>query len=339
MVPSVISGANAGGKPPEPIISVGYHLAPSLGSSGGAPMSGRFGVIEVMGAPDGELVYRVWGRGEQGKPAVIRTKGDLEKNKDVVAFGGNDKQPVTLTFQVNEYLLSGVEKDICESVVMPKEQMGNGLAAALLEITVGNDTKEVWVRRPPGLEPQFQTITVDGKPYQVAFDCDRRELGFNVKLDDFDVGFDPGTAQASSFTSKVRLSDEVSQIKDKPVTITMNEPMHHKGWTFYQSSYIRHVDPQTGRETGEFQSVFQVATHPGRPVIYLGCLLVVLGTFVQFYMRAGVFTDGGKKERERAEAKLSRLSAKANGHANGRAANGTAAAGDKPAPADNIIDL
>ena len=27
---------------------------------------------------------------------------------------------------------------------------------------------------------------------------------------------------------------------------------------------------------------------------------MVLGAFVQFYMRAGIFTDGGKKERERA---------------------------------------
>ena len=32
------------------------------------------------------------------------------------------------------------------------------------------------------------------------------------------------------------------------------------------------------------------------------CLLV-LGIFTQFYMRAGVFTDGGKKERERAARK------------------------------------
>ena len=29
---------------------------------------------------------------------------------------------------------------------------------------------------------------------------------------------------------------------------------------------------------------------------------MVLGTFVQFYMRAGVFTDGGKKEREQRDA-------------------------------------
>jgi len=62
-------------------------------------------------------------------------------------------------------------------------------------------------------------------------------------------------------------------------------------------------DPDTGGFTGQFQSIFQVATNPGRPIIYSGCLLVVLGAFLQFYMRAGVFTDGGKRERERALAK------------------------------------
>ena len=79
----------------------------------------------------------------------------------------------------------------------------------------------------------------------------------------------------------------------------MNHPLDHRGYTFYQSNYIRVRDPHTGQFTGQFQSVFQVATNPGRPIIYGGCLLVVLGAFLQFYMRAGIFTDGGKRERER----------------------------------------
>ena len=83
----------------------------------------------------------------------------------------------------------------------------------------------------------------------------------------------------------------------------MNHPLDHRGYTFYQSNYIRVRDPHTGQFTGQFQSVFQVATNPGRPIIYGGCLLVVLGAFLQFYMRAGIFTDGGKRERERAAAK------------------------------------
>ncbi len=83
----------------------------------------------------------------------------------------------------------------------------------------------------------------------------------------------------------------------------MNHPLYHNGYTFYQSRYVPDLDAQTSNPPGRFQSIFQVAINPGRPIIYAGCLLVVLGAFLQFYMRAGVFTDGGKRERERAAAK------------------------------------
>ena len=61
-------------------------------------------------------------------------------------------------------------------------------------------------------------------------------------------------------------------------------------------------------------SILQVGYDPGRPIKYAGCLLVVIGAFVQFYMRAGIFTDGGKKERERAAAREARRKAKSDGN-------------------------
>ena len=107
------------------------------------------------------------------------------------------------------------------------------------------------------------------------------------------------------------LTDEAAGIKDKPVSIYMNHTLDHKGWRFFQSNYSRYIDPKTGRETGEFVSVFQVAKNPAREMIYAGCIIVVLGAFVQFYMRAGIFTDGGERERERAAEKArQRLAAK-----------------------------
>jgi len=93
----------------------------------------------------------------------------------------------------------------------------------------------------------------------------------------------------------------------------MNHPLYHRGYTFYQSRYMPEIDPHTNQTTGRFESVFQVAINPARPVIYAGCLMVVLGAFVQFYMRAGIFTDGGKRERERATAKERKRQAKSQG--------------------------
>ena len=134
-----------------------------------------------------------------------------------------------------------------------------------------------------------------------------------MTLDDFDVGFDPGTRTASSFRSEVRLTDEASGIKDQKHSIYMNNTLDHKGWRFFQTSYRPVIDPRTEQPTGEFVSVFQVAKNPARYTIYAGCWIVVLGAFIQFYMRAGVFsamshtqkTGSADKARRILEAKAS----------------------------------
>ena len=240
------------------------------------------------------------------------------------AFGGGPNQPMTLTFRVDQYLPSGRERFTFVPIELPKGQMGDGIPAALVEMTVGGETKEFWVRLSGDLKPAFETVTFPRGAYEVGYDVDRKPLGFSFKLVDFEVGFDPGTQQPKSFESQVLLTDEARGIKDRPISVSMNEPLTHRGMTFYQSSYNRVTDPHTGRETGQFMSVFQVRYDPAWPIIYSGCLLVVLGAFVQFYMRAGLFTDGGKKERERAAARAQAREQKAarppatNGQAAGR---------------------
>jgi len=297
MVPNLIpNGRPEGPAHKTPLIEITYYLPPDLKSSG------RFGVVEVLGTPDTSLYYRVFGRSDTGR-SEVRASGPLTLGKEVLAFGGNPNMPMTLTFRVEDFLPSGVEKEVCEPISLPKGKMGEGIPASLVEMTYQGETREFWIRRSPSLEPTYQRVSFPAGDFEISYDVDRKGLGFSLKLDDFDVGFDPGTDRDSSYTSKVRLSDKDMGIRDTPYTITMNEPLTHRGYTFYQTSYQRQQDPGTGRETGQFMSVFQVATDPGRTTKYLGCLMVVLGAFVQFYMRAGVFTDGGKRERERAAAR------------------------------------
>ena len=297
MVPNVIPPTDANVKfPPRPLASINYMVPPLLD----AKLNGRLGQIDVLAGPGDALYYRVFGRGKD-QTGELRAAGPLAKDKPIVAFGGNATLPMTITFQVDQYLPSGVEKSIYEPIVLPKGQIGNGIAACRAEMTVDGQTKEVWLSRSENLDPPPpRSVVFRDSVYQISYDVDRKPLGFELKLDDFDTGFEPGTEQATHFESKVRLTDKSAGIKDQPHTIWMNHPMDHRGYTFYQSNYIRVRDPRTGQYTGQFQSVFQVATNPGRPIIYSGCFLVVLGAFLQFYMRAGIFTDGGKRERDRA---------------------------------------
>jgi hypothetical protein len=303
MVPNIIpSQERPSTGPKAALASIHYMVAPAID----AKTSQRRGQIDVLAGPDKSLYYRVFGRDKDGR-SELRVARSLSRGERIIAFGGNPNMPMTLSFELDDFIPSGSEKDIYVPAFVPQGEMDQQVAACLAEMTVGDETKQIWLsgNRVNKLEPPPRRLVAFGeKIYALAYDVDRKPLGFEIKLDDFDVGFEPGTQQATKFESKVRLTDKSENVRDEPHKIWMNHPMDHQGYTFYQMRYWPDRDLETGQTTGLFQSVFQVATNPGRPIIYGGCLLVVLGTFVQFYMRAGVFTDGGKKERERAAARV-----------------------------------
>lgn len=318
MFPNLVPPADPAkqGAPQKALVAINYLRPPSFDTR----TSSRFGLIEVLADKAGELYYRVWGRGENGQTrGQIRSKGPVTRKKTYQAFGGTANLPMSGSFVVEDFLPSGVEKRICEPLVVAPNEMENALAACQVVFSVKNPetgemaSKELFIRRSATLEPSWETVMLPTGMYQLSLDMDRMPLGFQVKLNDFKRGFDPGTEQASRFSSDVTLVDKEQGINGKDFHIAMNEPMTHRGYTFYQSRYIRDVDPQ-GRETGRVQTVLQVAKNPGRDVIYLGCILICLGTFLQFYMRAGLFSDGGKRERERQQVRKSAYPG-ANGHA------------------------
>ncbi|MCX7834796.1 MAG: cytochrome c biogenesis protein ResB [bacterium] len=92
------------------------------------------------------------------------------------------------------------------------------------------------------------------------------DLGFVVELVDFKRTFYPGTNQAASFSSDVIVHNHKEG--DKQVHISMNNPMVYKGYKFFQSSFIE--------GTPEY-SVFSVGYDPGVPIVYAGCIILVLG--------------------------------------------------------------
>jgi hypothetical protein len=59
----------------------------------------------------------------------------------------------------------------------------------------------------------------------------------------------------------------------------MNEPLKHKGYTFYQSSF------EEDKMGNPVTSVLTVNYDPGRWLKYIGCLLIVLGSILLFYFK------------------------------------------------------
>jgi hypothetical protein len=239
---------------------------------------GTFGYVEVLGVGDGRLFYRVFGR--EG----FRTAAELKKGETVQAFSGGGGMAGRL--RVDEYYPSGVEKLVYVPAKLPQGQ--KGIPAIRCKMSVDSSTEEFWVRGTGDLKPFFQPVFIGSDKYEIAYDVDRKELDFEIKLIDFEAAMDPGTQQASSFESRIELTDPKQKVISKPVLISMNNPMIWRGYTFYQSNYIPEFD-ESGQATGEFVSVFQVRHDRVWGITYLGCLIVVIGIFLQFYMKSGPF--------------------------------------------------
>lgn len=113
----------------------------------------------------------------------------------------------------------------------------------------------------------------DSKSYILKYGNKQLDLGFDMTLKDFEIGRYQGTMRAATYKSSV----DVQGLGVRE--ISMNEPLKHAGYTFYQASFQE--DPQTGRPTA---SILSVNHDPGRILKYLGAFLIVLGAILMFYL-------------------------------------------------------
>ena len=117
----------------------------------------------------------------------------------------------------------------------------------------------------------------DQTAYLISFQNRRLQLDFPVKLDEFKIDYYEGTQKAKSYSSQVTAGIDLEK---QETLISMNEPMKYKGYTFYQASFQQ--DEQTGQPTA---SILSVNKDPGRPIKYLGSLILTFGILWLFHQR------------------------------------------------------
>ncbi|MFC1584091.1 cytochrome c biogenesis protein ResB [Fibrobacterota bacterium] len=96
-------------------------------------------------------------------------------------------------------------------------------------------------------------------------------LPITLTLLDFKKTEYPGTMIPKSFESRVVMRKPELE---REVLISMNKPLRHHNYTFYQSSYSQ-------SEHGEV-STLSVVRNPGRLLPYIGSLIISLGLFIHF---------------------------------------------------------
>jgi cytochrome c biogenesis protein len=112
-------------------------------------------------------------------------------------------------------------------------------------------------------------------------------LGFSVRCDDFKVTFYEGTQRPKLFSSDLVILENGQEVQKK--TIVVNDPLTHKGLTFYQSSYGPAGDPQFRfrvRERATGQTV-EVTARQGEHVPLPNGYSFAVSNFAENYDRFG----------------------------------------------------
>jgi hypothetical protein len=116
-------------------------------------------------------------------------------------------------------------------------------------------------------------VFTDNWVYLVAFQNRRLPLDFGISLAKFEKENYPGTERAREYKSVVNYDN------DQTALISMNEPLKHKGFYFYQASF------EEGPGGSATASILSVNRDPGRIWKYLGSLIMTLGIVLMFYFR------------------------------------------------------
>lgn len=127
---------------------------------------------------------------------------------------------------------------------------------------------EYWL----GMNTALQLFSKD-TVYFVTYGNKRLDLGFNIALDRFEMEKYEGTQMAKTYKSIVDITNLGTR------EISMNEPLKHNGYTFYQSSF------QENKMGQPIASILSVNYDPGRWIKYFGSLCIVLGSIMLFYFK------------------------------------------------------
>lgn len=265
--------------------------------------------IDVIQAPDGGLAYRYWNRKEVVAAAALPSDGTR-----VDAF----KMPMAQLQMYVERHVAAPEPTLKYLPVAFNSDVTaqSALRAAQVRLTVDNNTEEFWLVGPPvttseGLVSanQRHTMRGDNRTVTVTLPLDEIDVGFLVGLNKFERKLDPGTSQASHYSSIVDLldRDDAKRAFQRQVLITMNAPIDFSSpktghsYRLFQESFQGPFAPgepmydvlvpaslkAEGRPRA--MSILTVNHDPGRGVKYVGSLLIVAGIVTMFYMRAYFF--------------------------------------------------
>lgn len=161
------------------------------------------------------------------------------------------------------------------ALVRLPDEKENEMNVPALRVTVtekekGSRDGYVW-----GLERAPWVFESGGRRWQAHLRRRQYPLFFQLKLEKFIHEVHPGTQIPAVYQSDITLNDGLSTT---PVSIKMNEPLRHRGHTFFQSSYYESAP-------GETASVLAVVRNPLERLPLWSTVIITLGLTLHFGRR------------------------------------------------------
>ncbi len=193
-----------------------------------------------------------------GVPAAIHIHQFFRNAKLVPRKNPVDVQGLSGRFDLVE-LTPAVEDGENESAIWLRSPDGNG------------KEKEIYVVENMQFSP---SIFLAGKNYELQLRHRLHRLPFQIQLIDFVRQLHPGTQTPKSYHSDILLIDGNTQFKHR---IEMNRPLRHRGYTFYQSSFIQSAASET--------SIFAVVQNSGRLFPYISSIIICIGLLIHLFLK------------------------------------------------------
>ena len=132
-----------------------------------------------------------------------------------------------------------------------------------------------------GLNDPFK---INDQIFHSEYRRERTYVPFNIELIDFEKIMHPGTNVAKSFSSDVNL---IENDIPRRTLIKMNEPLRHKGYTFFQASFIDDSDVET--------TVLATVKNYGRLFPYISSIIMSIGLLIHLLLMMPKMVKGRSK--------------------------------------------
>ena len=263
--------------------------------------------VDILQGNDENLYYRTWRDGRVGKIGRLPVDGST-----VVVFKDSDS-PVD--FAVESFIPAAKPGWRVVPVEFDKDKTVRQ-ERVLVRLTVDGKSREFWLASPFVDDPteRFGGVHGDNRVAMLRFERPTVDLGFKVHLRDFTCEYDPGTTRKSHYESHVDfltndkqarpLKENVSLKPNHPAPCT--DPVSGRTFRIFQTRSFEgpfapeQVAPQSGQTNFDrdriFQTVLIVAHDPGRQLKYAGCIMIMAGIMVMYYMKAYFFQRREKPE-------------------------------------------